>query len=555
MTLYGDDGALTTEVLGDAQPDEEGVVTGNLYLRGGGDPSSAAATRARLTRILVTSGLTEITNRVLGDESKFDRLRGGPDSAYRVSEWVGPLSALSFNHGFTLADRPSFQRNPPQYAAKIFTRELKRAGVIVRRPARAGVTPADAETLGEWTSNRMAVIARHTNRPSDNYFAETLLKNLGADFGSSGTTAAGAPVARRQAARFGARPTMVDGSGLSRQNRTTPRDVVRLLDGLDESDIARSMRISLSVAGKSGTLYDRMRGTAAKGRCRAKSGTVERGNQPRRLLQQQVWRPACVCVPDERHQHLDRPPAARPHGHITREVHAVSLRTLALAIVFAFTLAAPAAAREAVVTSFDGTQLHVSFHPATAGHKAPTILQTHGWGQRRDQNPNSASSNATGNVGTGPLRKAGFNVLTWDSRGFGESGGTVQVDYKDFEGRDVQVLLDWLAKQPEARLDRRGDPRVGMHGVSTRAGSSSSPRRSTSGSTRSSRRSPGTRCSPASTRRRRSRAAGRRCCSPPGRRGGWTRTSRRRSRPARPPASCQPRIARGSSRAAPATRW
>jgi ABC-2 type transport system ATP-binding protein len=148
----------------------------------------------------------------------------------------------------------------------------------------------------------------------------------------------------------------------------------------------------------------------------------------------------------------------------------VSLRTLALAIVFAFTLAAPAAAREAVVTSFDGAQIHVSFHPATAGHKAPTILQTHGWGQRRDQNPNSASSNATGNVGTGPLRKAGFNVLTWDSRGFGQSGGTVQVDHKDFEGRDVQVLLDWLAKQPEARLDRRGDPRVGMHGVSYAGG-------------------------------------------------------------------------------------
>jgi hypothetical protein len=55
-------------------------------------------------------------------------------------------------------------------------------------------------------------------------------------------------------------------------------------------------------------------------------------------------------------------------------------------------------------------------------------------------------------------------VLTWDSRGFGESGGTATVDYKGFEGRDVKALLTWLAKQPEARLDR--DPRVGMHGVS-----------------------------------------------------------------------------------------
>jgi ABC-2 type transport system ATP-binding protein len=148
-------------------------------------------------------------------------------------------------------------------------------------------------------------------------------------------------------------------------------------------------------------------------------------------------------------------------------------RALALAVALTFALAAPAAAREAVVTSFDGVALHVSFHPAAglkAGHRAPTILQTHGWGQRRDRSPNSPSSTGTGNVGTGPLRKAGFNVLTWDSRGFGESGGTVEVDSKDFEGRDVQALLDWLAEQPEARLDRRGDPRVGMHGVSYAGG-------------------------------------------------------------------------------------
>lgn len=149
------------------------------------------------------------------------------------------------------------------------------------------------------------------------------------------------------------------------------------------------------------------------------------------------------------------------------------VRPLVLAIVLVLATAAPAAARDAVVKSFDGTELHVSFFPAAglkAGHRAPTILQTHGWGQSRDTNPDSASSNATGNVGTGPLRRAGFNVLTWDSRGFGDSGGTVEVDYKGFEGRDVKVLLNWLAKQPEAKLDKRRDPRVGMHGVSYAGG-------------------------------------------------------------------------------------
>ena len=151
----------------------------------------------------------------------------------------------------------------------------------------------------------------------------------------------------------------------------------------------------------------------------------------------------------------------------------IGARSLVLAAALVLASAAPAAARDTVVTSFDGTQLQVSFHPAAglkAGQRAPTILQTHGWGQSRDTNPDSASADGTGNVGTGPLRRAGFNVLTWDSRGFGQSGGTVEIDSKDFEGRDVQALLDWLAKQPEARLDKPGDPRVGMHGVSYAGG-------------------------------------------------------------------------------------
>jgi len=149
------------------------------------------------------------------------------------------------------------------------------------------------------------------------------------------------------------------------------------------------------------------------------------------------------------------------------------LRPLALAALLLLALAAPAAARDTVVRSFDGTELHVTFHAAEglkAGKRAPTILQTHGWGQKRERSAEGASSEGTGLVGTAALRKAGFNVLTWDSRGFGDSTGTVTVDYKDNEGRDVQKLLDWLAKQPEARLDAKRDPRVGMHGVSYAGG-------------------------------------------------------------------------------------
>jgi ABC-2 type transport system ATP-binding protein len=148
------------------------------------------------------------------------------------------------------------------------------------------------------------------------------------------------------------------------------------------------------------------------------------------------------------------------------------MRSLVQTLVLAAFLAAPAAAqaRDATISSFDGTQIVLSFHPAPGGGKAPTILEGHGWGGSRETDPEAKSDETTGNVGVGALRKAGFNVLTWDSRGFGNSGGTVTVDSPDAEGRDVSALIDWLAQQPEAKLDAAGDPRVGMTGVSYAGG-------------------------------------------------------------------------------------
>ena len=92
----------------------------------------------------------------------------------------------------------------------------------------------------------------------------------------------------------------------------------------------------------------------------------------------------------------------------------------------ALVVAPVAQARDVIVTSFDGTPISASFFPAEGlepGQRAPTILETHGWGATRDKDENSATLSPVGQVGLGPLRRAGFNVLTWDSRGFGESAG------------------------------------------------------------------------------------------------------------------------------------
>ncbi|WP_170323454.1 alpha/beta hydrolase family protein [Cryptosporangium phraense] len=109
------------------------------------------------------------------------------------------------------------------------------------------------------------------------------------------------------------------------------------------------------------------------------------------------------------------------------------------------------------ITSFDGTPIVVNLFPAT-GRRAPSVLVGPGWGSPGETNP--ASPTVAGLTG------AGYNVVTWDPRGFGRSGGSASVDYYRYEGRDMQVLISWLAKQPEAQLDRPGDPRVGMAGGS-----------------------------------------------------------------------------------------
>jgi ABC-2 type transport system ATP-binding protein len=115
------------------------------------------------------------------------------------------------------------------------------------------------------------------------------------------------------------------------------------------------------------------------------------------------------------------------------------------------------------VTSFDGTTIRAHWFPAGEG-EAPTILMGPGWSQ-----PGDTSQEGTpilGALGIGPMNERGYNVLTWDPRGFAGSTGTATVNDPENEGRDVQVLLDWVAEQPEARTDGEGDPRVGMVGAS-----------------------------------------------------------------------------------------
>ena len=120
------------------------------------------------------------------------------------------------------------------------------------------------------------------------------------------------------------------------------------------------------------------------------------------------------------------------------------------------------------VTSFDGTAIaYTLFVPddASSEDPVPIVFMTHGWGMRRERANAGMVANLTG---------AGYAVITWDQRGFGDSGGEAQVDSQDFEVRDVQALIDLVADPATTGgavlLDADGDPRMGMIGGSYAGG-------------------------------------------------------------------------------------
>ncbi len=122
---------------------------------------------------------------------------------------------------------------------------------------------------------------------------------------------------------------------------------------------------------------------------------------------------------------------------------------------------ATAHAEELVVTSFDGTPIVAHWFPNPSlapGQRAPVVLNGPGWSSPGEKNP------ARGAIKR--LHDQGYNVLTWDPRGFGKSGGLVSIDAPQVEGRDAKALIDRMAQQPQVRLDKPGDPRVGMTGGS-----------------------------------------------------------------------------------------
>jgi serine-type D-Ala-D-Ala carboxypeptidase/endopeptidase (penicillin-binding protein 4) len=286
LGTWGPEHRFKTELYGPDVPVYRGVLYGDLYLKGFGDPSLstlayqrevlhfATASFESFAKRLRTLKVRKIKGRVLGDESWFDKKRTGPLWKPGLQLECGPLSALS---GDESLDDGKRVKDPATYAAKLLTEALRAKGVKVSGKPGAGKVPETARLLKQQYSAPLRRLLKRMDKDSDNFFAEILLKGLGRDFNEEGSTQAGLEVSRADLAAVGLDPAsyrLVDGSGLSYEDRLTARDLVRIIGAARQTPNYDVFYDALAVAGEDGTLEDRMRGTAADGNAHAKTGTL-----------------------------------------------------------------------------------------------------------------------------------------------------------------------------------------------------------------------------------------------------------------------------------------
>ncbi len=294
MELIGEDEVFTT-AFDVAAPMKGGVVDGDLFMVGGGDPVlTTDAYQARQSHgdfpatdleavadSMVADGLVEITGAVVGDASRYDSERGVPGWPQRWFDngTVAPLSALLVNDGWVMdpvtgegSTGPT--PDPAQHTAAVFARLLTDRGVKIGGPARSGRTPEGAQQVAVAESAPVKEVLKELLAFSDNTTAEMFLKEMGFRSSGTGSTEAGVAAVEKWVSDIDLDTdgwVMVDGSGLSSGNRMTCSMLGALLR---RSGPDSPLAAGLAVPGQSGTLDERLDSGELPERLRAKTGTL-----------------------------------------------------------------------------------------------------------------------------------------------------------------------------------------------------------------------------------------------------------------------------------------
>ncbi|MBU6427994.1 MAG: D-alanyl-D-alanine carboxypeptidase/D-alanyl-D-alanine-endopeptidase, partial [Cyanobacteria bacterium REEB65] len=300
LSLLGPEATIATKVetAGKIRGHE---LDGNLFLVGGGDPSLNDHALADLASQVKAAGIDRVTGAVIADASAFRPVEEYPPgwSDDDLSWYYAPpISSLEIDEDqVTAAARigvpnpggddasPGIQPSsdqafphPASYAAWRFTKALEAAGIQVlsEQPPAAARTALPERILATHQSASLTTLVRRTNKPSNNLFAELLLRQL-ALIAKDGPWLPSDTLGRALATEktwldFSTGSCrLVDGSGLSRYDLLTPRQLAKVLLRMRND---RAFVDSLPIAGVDGTLAHRLCHTAAAGKIRAKTGSM-----------------------------------------------------------------------------------------------------------------------------------------------------------------------------------------------------------------------------------------------------------------------------------------
>jgi len=279
LSVLGPTYRIETRVVGSGLL-EGATWRGDLVLQGSGDPTLSSATLRSLAAKVRAQGIRRVEGRILGDESYYDARRTAPGwkAGYFIEE-SPPLSALVVDRA-KLHGRTTTQ--PALAAATLFRDALRAAGIAVTGAPAVGPAPSEDVLLARHLAAPLQLLLRAVNGESDNFTAEMLLKHLGAVGRGKGTTGAGATVVNETLRAAGislAGVRVVDASGLSLLDRQTVDALAGILVLAWGDPLLRGSFLStLAVAGRSGTLEDRLRTPPAVGNVWAKTGTTNRSS-------------------------------------------------------------------------------------------------------------------------------------------------------------------------------------------------------------------------------------------------------------------------------------
>jgi len=289
LSLMGGDFILYTKILSDDNNLDDGVVNGNLYIKGFGNSLFTSEDLQELVNELKEMDITKINGKIIGDDSYFDDI-------YMRDDWITdevanvklpPISALIIDNNKKIIQQKRRGRlrnyyvnidNPPLNAAILLRSKLLEAGIEVALNAEEGITPEEAISISE-KGVELRELIKFINKESDNFLAECLFKTIGAvSSGKQGNAFYSTQTILTYISDngiFSKGTAIVDGSGISRFDQVTVGAITGLLEKM-YFDVTNfdDFYNSLSIAGVDGTLKNRMTGTFAENNFHGKTGTL-----------------------------------------------------------------------------------------------------------------------------------------------------------------------------------------------------------------------------------------------------------------------------------------